>query len=159
MSVDYSQTGISQSVCYSKQGARVRNNSGTIEIRNNADTVFTQCRGADPVGNDDFATKRYVDLQSSLGWSVVATVVNRSALNKEFILIAAPSVEITLPNPIANEYVACKVISSTITDIQIKTNAAGILIDGTDYSAVGIPLTVQYEQLNFVSDGTDWFIW
>lgn len=61
MSVNYSQTGIGQSVEYSQGGARVKDNTGVIEIRNNADTVFTQCRGADPLIDDDLATKRYVD--------------------------------------------------------------------------------------------------
>ena len=61
MSVNYSQTGIGQSVEYSQGGARVRDNTGVIEIRDNADAVFTQCRGADPVIADDLATKRYVD--------------------------------------------------------------------------------------------------
>lgn len=61
MSVNYSQTGIGVSVEYSQGGARVKDNTGVIEIRDNADAVFTQCRGADPLIADDLATKRYVD--------------------------------------------------------------------------------------------------
>jgi hypothetical protein len=61
MSVNYSQSGIGVSVEYSQGGARVKDNTGVIEIRDNADAVFTQCRGADPIIADDLATKRYVD--------------------------------------------------------------------------------------------------
>lgn len=100
-----------------------------------------------------------VDIQSAPVWNTVITAVNRSAANGEFIIISGSTVEITLPAPVQDEYVACKVVASPITDVQIKTNAAGVLIDGTDYSAIGLPLTVQFEQLNFISDGSDWFIW
>jgi hypothetical protein len=34
-----------------------------------------------------------------------------------------------------------------------------VTIDGTDYSAVGLPMTFQWEQFNVISDGTNWFIW
>lgn len=61
MSVNYSQTGIGESVEYSQGGARVKDNTGVIEIRDNADAVFANCRGADPIIADDLATKRYVD--------------------------------------------------------------------------------------------------
>jgi hypothetical protein len=61
MSANYSQSGIGVSVEYSQGGARVKDNTGVIEIRDNADAVFTQCRGADPIIADDLATKRYVD--------------------------------------------------------------------------------------------------
>jgi len=65
MSKNYSQTGIGDSVEFSKGGSRVRENTGVLEVRDNADTAFTQCRGADPVIDDDLATKRYVDSTSS----------------------------------------------------------------------------------------------
>ena len=61
MSKNFSQTGIGQSVEYSDGGARVKDNTGVIEIRDNADAVFANCRGADPVIADDLTTKRYVD--------------------------------------------------------------------------------------------------
>lgn len=100
-----------------------------------------------------------VDVQSAPVWNTVITAVDRVAANGEFIIISGSTVEITLPAPVQDEYVACKVVASPITDVQIKTNAAGVLIDGTDYSAIGLPLTVQFEQLNFISDGSNWFIW
>ena len=53
---------------------------------------------------------------------------------------------------------AVKVITSTITSVEIRTSGAGITIDGTDYSSTGLPLTKQYEMINVVSDGSNWFI-
>ena len=44
-------------------------------------------------------------------------------------------------------------------DVQVKTNAAGVSIDGTDYSVVGLSMTFQWEQFNVISDGTNWYIW
>lgn len=92
-------------------------------------------------------------------WNVLTTSVDRSATNSEFILIDSDPVTITLPAPNVSDHIAVKVTTPTITNIQVKTHGAGILIDGTDYSVTGLPLTTQWEQVNFISDGTNWFIW
>mgnify|MGYP003640709383 CR=1 FL=1 len=94
------------------------------------------------------------------GWSLVTeTTAARSAVNNEFILVNVATCVITLPAPAINTRVGIKVIIATVTDIQIKTSGAGITIDGTDYSATGLALSAQYEQINLISDGTNWFIY
>lgn len=95
-------------------------------------------------------------------WSVVTeSTAARSAADFEFILISASTCVITLPTPAADVRVACKAVTvpATATSIEIRTNGAGILIDGTDYSSTGLPLKKQYEQINVISDGTGWFIY
>ena len=95
---------------------------------------------------------------STSAFTTVTTAVDRVASDKEFIIVNGSSVVITLPAPSADVHVGIKVAASTITNIEVRTNAAGVLIDGTDYSAVGLPLTTQWEMVNVISDGTDWFI-
>lgn len=46
-------------------GPRLKNNSGSVEARNNADSAFAVVRGATPVGNDDLVTKSYGDANYS----------------------------------------------------------------------------------------------
>lgn len=93
-------------------------------------------------------------------WSVVTEgTASRTAVAGEFILINAATCVVTLPAPAANARVACKVITGTITSIEVRTSGAGIDIDGTDYSSTGLPLSSQWEQINMISDGTDWFIY
>jgi len=93
-------------------------------------------------------------------WALaIETTATRTAADAEFILVNVASCTITLPAPVADARVAIKVIFATVTDIQIRTSGAGIDIDGTDYSASGLALTDQFEQINLISDGTDWFIY
>jgi len=42
-------------------GPNLKNSSGVIEARNAGDTAYAIVRGLTPVGNDDLATKNYVD--------------------------------------------------------------------------------------------------
>lgn len=94
------------------------------------------------------------------GWTVVTeTTASRTAADGEFILVNAATCVITLPSPVADARVACKVITSTPTAIEIRTSGAGVDIDGTDYSSSGLVLASQYEQISMISDGTDWFIY
>jgi hypothetical protein len=94
------------------------------------------------------------------GWSLVTeTTAARTAADNEFILVNAATCVITLPAPAINTRVGIKVIIATVTDIQIRTSGAGIDIDGTDYSSTGLSLTSQYEQINVISDGSNWFIY
>jgi len=92
-------------------------------------------------------------------WTVVSTAgPTYTAGNIEFILVTADTVEVTLPAPVVNYRVAVKTTVVPV-DIQIKTNAPGVTIDGTDYSAAGLPMASQWEQFNVISDGSNWFIW
>lgn len=94
------------------------------------------------------------------GWSVATTAAaTHTAADGEFILVNVATCTITLPAPVADARVAVKVIFATVTDIQVKTSGAGVEIDGTDHSATGLPLTVQFEQINIISDGTHWWIY
>jgi hypothetical protein len=44
---------------------RLKNNASVLEARNAADAAFVIGRGADPVGNDDWVTLRYLRAQTS----------------------------------------------------------------------------------------------
>ena len=84
-------------------------------------------------------------------WTVVTEgTASRTAATGEFILINNPACVVTLPAPAADARVACKVITGTPTGVEIRTSGAGIEIDGT---------ASQWEQINLISDGTDWFIY
>lgn len=90
---------------------------------------------------------------------VTETTASRTAAASEFILINAATCVITLPAAADNRRVAVKVITATITDIQIKTAGAGVDIDGTDHSSSGLVLSTQYEAIALISDGSDWWIY
>jgi hypothetical protein len=97
--------------------------------------------------------------QGSSGWTrVTETSATRTAAADEFILINNASCIITLPSPVDNVKIAFKTIIAPV-DIQIKTNTAGVDIDGTDYSSTGLILSTAYEQISLISDGTDWYIY
>jgi hypothetical protein len=93
-------------------------------------------------------------------WTVATeTTAARSAADGEFVVVDASTCVITLPAPVADARVAVKIIAATVTSIEIRTSGAGIDIDGTDYSATGLKLKKQHEQISVVSDGTDWWIY
>lgn len=79
-----------------KAGPNWRNNGGVIEGRNNANTLFTIVRGADPVGNDDLLTKRYFDANNAAAVDVAcvkmpltgATKVSTTALPDNAQIVA-----------------------------------------------------------------------
>ena len=71
MSKDYLLDGIAASVELSKGGARVKNNSGVVEARNNADDALAIMRGADAVGSTDLVTKSQLD---AIGTSKVQAI-------------------------------------------------------------------------------------
>ena len=92
-------------------------------------------------------------------WSVVTeTTATRAASADEFVLVDVATCAVILPAPVADAKVALKTVASP-SDVRLLTSGAGILIDGTDYSAVGLELKKQYEQISVISDGTDWFIY
>jgi len=119
------------------------------------------------VDSEGWANEQNYNLQAletavaSIGgdWSTITVAApTHTASDGEFIIITAATTEITLPAPAADARIAFK-LAVTPVDVQIKTDAAGVTIDGTDYSAVGLPMTFQWEQFNVISDGTNWFIW
>ena len=91
-------------------------------------------------------------------WSLVSVAgATHTATDGEFIIITAATTVITLPAPVLNHRVAFK-LAVVPVDVQVKTSGAGITIDGTDYSAVGLSITAQWEQVSVISDGSNWFI-
>lgn len=63
----YGLTGISSSVEFGKGGSRIKESSGIIEARNNADGAYVIVRGLDPVGDSDLVTKQYLTTGASGG--------------------------------------------------------------------------------------------
>ena len=97
---------------------------------------------------------------ASGGWSVVTeTTAARSAVAGEFVLVDVATCAVTLPAPAADVRIAIKAIAGTVTDVRLFTSGAGVLIDGTDYSTIGLRIKKQYEQISVVCDGADWFIY
>lgn len=127
---------------------------GTFWVRNDTPNtpMFTDDAGT------DWELARTSGSGTSLVWNVTAVPgALHTAADTEFILITATTTVITLPTPVINHRVAFK-LAVVPVDVQVKTSGAGITIDGTDYSAVGLPLTAQWEQFNVISDGSNWFI-
>jgi len=60
-SKNYGQIGVGSPIELGKGGAKVKNNSGVVEARNNADDDFAVVRAASPLGDDDVATKAWVE--------------------------------------------------------------------------------------------------
>lgn len=60
----YGLTGIGASVELGKGGARIKNNGGALEARNNADNALAVLRAADPVADTDVVTKKYLETQA-----------------------------------------------------------------------------------------------
>ena len=151
----------------SSQYVRLRALTSTLGLKLVAAGERRDSTGVIPVDVDTegWANEQNYNLQrleSSLSaggvWTIASTAgPTYTAANLEFVLITAGTVEVTLPAPTLNHRIAFKTTVVPV-DIQIKTNAAGVLIDGTDYSAVGLALTTQWEQISVISDGTNWYI-
>ena len=63
-------------------GVKLKNNAGlAIEHRNAADSAFVLGRGADPIGNDDFVTKRVFDASFQLATGTITYPTNGSPLD------------------------------------------------------------------------------
>lgn len=90
MSHNWNQTGVGTSVAYGKDGARVRDESGAIALRNNADSGYAVGRCADPVGLDDVVNLRTLQQsQAGLFWKEPAALASTANVN-----IAAPGTTI-----------------------------------------------------------------
>ena len=153
----------------STQYVRLRALTSTLGLKLVAAGERRDTTGTIPVDVDieGWANEQNYNLQaleSAIGsvsgvWSTTTVAApTHSASDGEFIIITAATTEITLPAPSANARIGFKLAVAPV-DVQVKTDAAGVTIDGTDYSAVGLPMTFQWEQFNVISDGTNWFIW
>jgi len=57
----YSQKGLGSDVEFGKGGPRVKDSSGVVEHRDNADSAYAIVRGGTPVGDNDLTTKSWVE--------------------------------------------------------------------------------------------------
>lgn len=62
----YDLIGIGNNVRLGKKGPRIRNESGVIEHRNNADNAFAKVRGDHPTDPNDFVTLKYLQTRASV---------------------------------------------------------------------------------------------
>jgi hypothetical protein len=65
-SKNYGQNGVGSTVELGKAGPKIKNSSGVIEHRNNADDAYAIARGAHPVGDNDFVTKFYMETKANV---------------------------------------------------------------------------------------------
>ena len=61
MSKNYTLTGIGSNVEVGKDGPRIKDNSGVVEIKDNTDSALAVIRGADAIGSTDLVTKSQLD--------------------------------------------------------------------------------------------------
>lgn len=159
MSSNFKQGGVAKDLQFGPSGNRLIEGSGNIAARNSDDTDYVNVRGATPVGANDLTPKQYVDGVFSNLWSVqTVAAATYTAVNRQMVLITGTNTVVSLPPPTANTVVGVKLVVAPTGNQELRTTL-GATMDGTDYSANGLVFTVQYEQLNLVSDGTDWFIW
>jgi hypothetical protein len=130
------------------------------ERRDSTGVIPVDVSGEGWANEQNFNLQRLESAVASVGgaWSLVSTAgPTYTATDGEFIIVNAATVEITLPAPVLNHRVGFK-LAVVPVDVRVKTSGAGVTIDGTDYSVVGLPMNVQWDQFNVISDGSNWFI-
>jgi hypothetical protein len=91
-------------------------------------------------------------------WNVTTqSGASYSASNNDYVLVNASTQTITLPAPVLGRRVGVKVITS-VTNIQVITNAVGVTIDGVDRSTIGLGIYNQWDAYTFVSSASAWYI-
>lgn len=63
---NYGQTGLAGTVELGKGGSKIKDSSGVVELRNNADSAYAIVRGDHPVGDNDLVTKRYLETRADV---------------------------------------------------------------------------------------------
>lgn len=63
---NYGLSGIGENVEIGKKGPKLKNNNGVIEHTNNDGSDFAIVRGADPVGENDLVTKKYLESKANI---------------------------------------------------------------------------------------------
>lgn len=80
MSTRYTLNGIGPNVEFGKGGPRIKDNSGTLQARNNADSAYAELEVADPTGAQSATSKTYVDnLVNGLKWHAPVRVATTTA--------------------------------------------------------------------------------
>jgi hypothetical protein len=121
-------------------GPHIKNNGGVLEHRNATDTAFVIARGLDPVGADDFATKRYVDqFVQRLNANATTTVVTATATNLSFAMAANEAWEVE-----AQLTAQCSGVGGSKFAIGTP---AGATIEGWIRSSLGTITTLSYQRI------------
>lgn len=104
----------------------------------------TQGAGADPVWDSPPA-----------GWTVTSVSANYTASDGEIVLVdaSASAVTITLPSPSSGARVRVKKTDASANTVTVSPSATET-IDGSSSHTI----SKQYETYEYVSDGTNWFI-
>lgn len=115
----------------------------------------------DEISSDISELKDLVEVLFSKieSWNVVSISSDYNAENLDFILVESNNISIILPDPKKDVKIAIKNVSVDKSDIFIKTNANGIEIEGENAYMDGVQIYSLYEQINLISDGTNWFIY
>jgi len=163
MSKNYRQSGVSNILEFSKGGAKVKNSTGVIEARNNADAAYAVVRGADPVGSNDFVTKQYLLANANVtvigniydvGATTPGSTQFTSAGQEGYLAICNESVgAFTIDNLYRLDTWLTDVATSSWTEIVASEGLRFVMSDassgGTDsYSADHIYI--------YDADGTEW---
>lgn len=106
-----------------KGGPQVKANSGAVELRNSTDAAFVIGRGADPVGDDDFVTKRYGDANyggggpGPGGTSLTVTLTNNESVTMPIGTPAYVNAEAGAKNAQANTALTKAVVGLATTAV------------------------------------------
>ena len=87
----YGLSGVGSTVELGKQGAKIKNNAGVVEIKNNADDAFAKLRVANAVGSNDAVNK--TTMETAIGTALTSAVVYKSvfdASNSNYNAITDP---------------------------------------------------------------------
>lgn len=104
------------------------------------------------------------DTSSSVGGLTPTTQTGASyaASDGDLVVINVATHTVTLPSTAANLKVGVTMVNATVTDIQVKTDAAAETINGTDYSSTGLAINNQYDMYEFFTytlDGGSTYVW
>jgi len=58
--------GIGSIFSVGKNGPKIKNNAGVIEVKNAADSAYAKLRADHPVADNDVVTKRYLELNANI---------------------------------------------------------------------------------------------
>lgn len=92
-------------------------------------------------------------------WNVVSVSDNYNASSLDFVLVKSNGITVTLPDPAENIKIAVKNVIISNGEVFVKTNGAGITIDGQSAYSEAVKISSLYEQINLISDGSNWFIY
>lgn len=143
MSKDYGLTGVGSPLEVTKGGAKLKNNSGVLESRNNADDAYAILRAADGSASNDVVNKGQLDAAvASDSFSTVAgdsgSAIADSATDTLTIVGGTGIGTVAADDP---ETVTINVSDAGITETQLNASVAGDGLDGGAGSALSVDIT------------------